>query len=54
MKDLFMCLLLNLQNLGRITAANLYKDGKYSNIEIETKDAVYSICVSKEEKKNAD
>lgn len=54
MKDLFMCLLLNLQNHGKITAANLYRDGKFSSIEVERGDAIYTVAITKEEKKNED
>lgn len=52
MKELFMCLLLNLQNHGDITAANLYEGGKFSNLTVETEDGVYTVTISKEEKKN--
>ena len=54
MKELFMCLLLNLKNHGNITAATLYRQGNYASIELETEDGIYSIGVSKEEKKNED
>ena len=52
MKDLFMCLLLNMQKFGKITAANLYKLGKLSSIELETEDAVYTITITKEDKQS--
>ena len=52
MKEIFMCLLLNLTNHGRITAANLYKEGKFSTIEIESDDAVYTVSVTKEDKES--
>ena len=51
MRDLFMCLLLNLKNYGKITAASLYRTGNYSSIELESDDAVYTISIGKEEKK---
>ena len=54
MKDLFMCLLLNLQTHGKITAANLYREGKFSSIEVEGEDAVYTVTITKEEKKDND
>lgn len=54
MEKLFMDLLLNLQTHGKITAANLYREGKYSSIEVEGEDAVYTVTISKEEKKNED
>ncbi len=52
MKDLFMRLLSSLQHHGKITAANLYRDGKYSTIEVESEDAVYTVTVAKEDKPN--
>lgn len=54
MKDLFMCLLLNLQNHGNITAATLYRDGKFATLEVESEYAIYSVNISKEEKSNED
>lgn len=50
MKELFMRLLLNLKKHGNITAANLYRDGKFASIEIESEDAVYTVNIAKEEK----
>ena len=49
MKDLFMCLLLNLRNHGKIVEANMYKGGTYSNIAIRTNDGIYRVSVMKEE-----
>ena len=54
MKNLFMELLLDLRSFGKITAANLYKGGNYSSIEVESEDAIYTVNISKEEKKNED
>jgi hypothetical protein len=54
MKELFMCLLLNLKNHGNITAASLYRDSKFASIEIESEDAVYTVNIAKEEKKDED
>ena len=51
MKDLFKCLLLNLQNHGNIVSANLYKDSDWATIELEGKDCTYDISIRKEEKK---
>ena len=51
MKDLFMCLLLNLQNHGEIVDANMYKGGKFSAITIETKCGTYSVGIHKEDEK---
>lgn len=55
MKDLFMCLLLNLVNHGRLTEANMYEGGYFSNIKIKTDDGTYTISISKEkeEEENA-
>jgi hypothetical protein len=50
MKDLFMCLLLNLMKHGNITEANLYKGGKFSSIVVETKDGIYTVNIGKEDK----
>ena len=52
MKDLFMCLLLNLQKHGKIVAANLYRDGKFATLEIDGEDAVYTVTINREEKKS--
>jgi hypothetical protein len=54
MKELFMCLLTNLQNHGQIITANLYRDSKFASLEIESEDAVYRVNITKEEKKNED
>lgn len=56
MKDLFMCLLLNLKNHGNITAANLYEGGKFANLKVETESGIYSVSIAKEnegDKENA-
>jgi hypothetical protein len=50
MKKIFMELLSKLQNYGNLTAATMYRDGKYASIEVEIEDAVYSVSISKEEK----
>lgn len=50
MKDLFMCLLLNLMKHGDITTAAMYKGGTFSSIVVETADGVYSVSISKEDK----
>lgn len=54
MNDLFMKLLLFFRDKGNITSANLYKDGSYSNLEVECPDGKYTISIYKEEKKNED
>lgn len=54
MKDLFMCLLLNLTNHGKITEANMYASGKWSTVTVETESGVYKFTISKEdEEENA-
>ena len=54
MKDLFMCLILNLSKLGKMTEAVMYDGGEFSQVKIETESGKYTISVSKEEvKKNA-
>jgi hypothetical protein len=58
MKKIFMELLLKLQNHGNLTAATMYRDGKYASFEVESEDAIYSVSIAKteknEEKKNED
>lgn len=56
MKDLFLCLLINLKNFGKILSASLY-DNELSSIKIERDGFVYDLTVSckeisKEEEKN--
>jgi hypothetical protein len=55
MKDIFMCLLLNLANHGKLTSA-MYDDG-FAKITLVNKDNEYDISVIKkaklEEKKDA-
>ena len=48
MMDLFMCLLLNLVRHGRITEANMYKDGTYSNVTVKTDNGTYRVSITKE------
>lgn len=50
MKDLFMCLLLNLTKHGKLVEANCYKSGEFSVIAIETEDGIYTVSISKEKK----
>lgn len=54
MKDLFICLLLNLKTHGNIIAATLYQGGEFSTVEVEIEGTVYTVCISKQEKKNED
>lgn len=49
MRDLFMCLLLNLANHGKLTEANMYTGGTFSQIKLKTENGTYSISISKEE-----
>lgn len=55
MKDLFMCLLLNVVNHGKLTEANMYEGGHFANMKVKTDSGTYSISISKEkeEEKNA-
>ena len=48
MKDLFMCLLLNLTTHGNIVEANMYESGKFSSVKLETENGTYSITITKE------
>ena len=52
MKDIFVCLLLNLIKHGNITEANMYKGGEYASFTVETEDSVFTLNVRKEEKKD--
>jgi len=47
MKDLFMCLLLNVGNFGKIIEANMFKGGEYSNVVLKNKNGTYEITVIK-------
>jgi hypothetical protein len=54
MKDLFICLLLNIAKFGKVTSANFYGDD-LSTIKIETKNSEYEISIfrkAKEENKD--
>ena len=48
MKDLFMCLLLNLTKHGKLTEANMYRNGAFSAITVETDNGTYTVTISKE------
>lgn len=54
MKDLFMCLLLNLVRHGSLTEATMYEGGHYSNIKLKTESGTYSFSITKlkEEEEN--
>lgn len=47
MKDLFICLLLNLKNHGNLVSATMYKGDDFSAIEIEKDGAVYTVTIAK-------
>ena len=49
MKDMFICLLLNLKTFGDITSANMFNKG-YSAIDLVSGDDEYHICITKKEK----
>lgn len=51
MKDLFMCLLLNIGNHGNITEANMW--GDISNITLETGSEKFVVSIRKEKKVEA-
>lgn len=48
MKDLFMCLLLNIGKFGNVTEANMWSN--ISNIHIEADDCKYVVSIRKEKK----
>ena len=49
MKDIFLCLLLNIGKFGTVTTASLYNKD-LSCLEIETGDSKYIVSVRREEK----
>ena len=49
MLDIFVCLLLNLVRHGKITEAEMYKGGKFSNVTVETDNGTYKVSILKEE-----
>jgi hypothetical protein len=55
MKDLFICLLINIAKFGKMTSANFYNED-WSNLKIDTGDCEYEISIfrkAKEEKEDA-
>lgn len=54
MKDLFLCLLINIAKFGKVTSANFYNDD-WSNIKIDSEDCEYEISIFRKVKeKNED
>ena len=51
MKDLFVCLLLNLAHHGKITEANMYKGGDFSTVTLKTNNGIYRVSVTREKEK---
>lgn len=49
MKDLFLCLLLNITKFGKLASANYYNED-FSNLKIETEDCEYEISIFRKEK----
>lgn len=49
MKDLFLCLLLNITKFGKLASANYYNED-FSNLKIETEDCEYEISIFKKDK----
>ena len=49
MKDVFICLLMNLKNHGKITSASMYNDG-FSKIKLDDGDSEYEVSVMRKEK----
>lgn len=50
MKDLFMCLLINITKFGKLTGANLFNDD-YSSMTLENEHGEYTISVTRRDKK---
>ena len=53
MKDIFLCLLLNLTNHGKITVANMYDD-TFCSLKLVRADGEYDINITKREVKTED
>lgn len=49
MKDLFICLLLNLKNHGNLVSATMYKGDEFAKVEVEKDGAVYTVAITKSE-----
>ena len=54
MRDLFMCLLLNVTNHGKLTEANLYENGKFATLKIENDNGTFDISIMKKEEEKED
>lgn len=52
MKDIFLCLLINLSHHGKIFEASMFESGDFANVAIKTKDGIYRVSVMKDEKVN--
>lgn len=49
MKDLFLCLLLNITKFGKMASANFYNED-WSNIKIDAGDCEYEISIFRKSK----
>ena len=49
MKDLFMCLLANLNNHGNVIEATMYKGGEMSTVKVETASGTYEVTIFKKD-----
>ncbi len=47
LKDIFMCLMLNLKNFGKITTANYSEDGEFVGVHFEDDKYHYSATVTR-------
>ena len=50
MKDLFLCLLVNMTKFGKLKSANFYGE-QFSNLTIENEHGEYMLSISRHEKK---
>ncbi len=50
LKNIFMCLMVNLKNFGKITTANFSEDGEFVGIHFEDDKYHYSASVTRKAK----
>ena len=53
MKDMFLCLLLNLGKFGKVTKAHFYGED-FSETKLETEDSEYTISIMRKDKNSED
>ena len=53
MKDMFLCLLLNMGKFGKVTKAHFYGED-FSETRLETEDSEYTITIMRKDKNSED